>query len=119
MVWWKHRGSSQYPCCGTDEEDKPHITRCTQEAATIKWNTAIKALTEWMKDEQTDPHLTQVLIAGLQVWHNETSSSIDLPATRQQSQLSWDAALDGWLGMEWRVQQAVYWAQWQWWKSNK
>jgi len=78
-----------------------------------KWNSAIHMLTKWMKQQQTDPQIIHALTAGLQAWCKGMTTEEDTPALKQQLHLVWDAALDGWLGMEWQAQQDAYWVQWQ------
>jgi len=83
---------------------------CTQDDAALKWTKAIVALMQWMKDEQSDPNLIQALTQVLQAWRSGTALSEHTPAFHKQSQLGWDAALDGWLLVEWQVQQDAYWS---------
>jgi len=37
----------------------------------------------------------------------------------QQSLLGWEGVLDGWLGIQWHLQQAAFWNQWKRKKSSK
>jgi len=71
-----------------------------------------------MKQQQMDPVLTSSLIAGIQVWQEGKTTEDDTPASTQQSQIGWGAALDGWLGTEWQAQQEAYWMHWRCWKSS-
>jgi len=50
-----------------------------------------------MKEENSALHLIQAIEDGLQAWQQDTQSPGDSPATSQQSQIGWDAALNGWL----------------------
>jgi len=101
MKHWKLRSSAQCPRCGAESEDKEHILRCPQEAATHKWHEAIQDLADWMKQQQTDPRLIHSLTMGLLAWWEGRTTKEDTPAFNQQSRLGWDAALDGWIGTEW------------------
>jgi len=74
---------------------------CNQADTTIKWNVAITTLTEWMKQEQSDPQLNQILTMGLQTWQDNAPQLTNSPVAHQQSELGWDATLDGWLRLEW------------------
>jgi len=110
MVKWKQCTMDQCPCCRTNKEDKIHILPCDQEAASAKWNEAIKKLQDWMKQEQLDPHLIQLLITGLQAWHNKDYQHSDSPVALWQLRLGWEAALDGWISLTQREHQEVFWA---------
>jgi len=68
MVQWQQRTSASCPRCGHTPEDKPHISRCIQDEVTLHWMEVVNALTQWMKDEQSDPTLIQALTQGLQAW---------------------------------------------------
>ncbi len=100
-------------------EDKAHITRCPQAEAAAVWSAAVNALIQWMKEEQTDPNLTQALAEGLEMWRSGTTTHNDTPASQKQAWIGWGAALDGWLTIEWRAQQEQYWLQWRRKKSSK
>ncbi len=119
MVRWKKRTSDTCPRCGSSPEDKDHITRCTQEEAATIWLNAITALTQWMKDEQSDPTLIKAITEGLAEWRSGIPADNDTPAFQKQSELGWQVALDGWITIEWRAQQEQYWLQWRRKKSSK
>ena len=74
------------------------------------WSNAVTALTQWMKDEQPDPTLIQAINEGLAEWRSGTPAANATPAFQKQSRLGWQAALDGWIMIEWRAQQEQYWA---------
>jgi len=119
MVRWKQRTSDTCPRCRTPLKDKAHIMRCQQDDTTTVWSTAVTALTQWMKEEQSDPIIIQAIAEGLEMWRSGTTANNDTPAFQKQSWLGWDAALDGWLTTEWRAQQEQYWLQWRHKKSSK
>jgi len=110
---------AECPRCAMAEEDKIHIIRCTQPEASSLWTSALSTLEKWLKEEDTDPALTQDLIAGLQSWYQGTPAQPSSPATLQQSLLGWEGVLDGWLGIQWCLQQAAFWNQWKQKKSSK
>jgi len=74
---------------------------------------------KWLKEEDTDPAIIQALTTGLQSWYQGVAPQSGSPALVLQLLLGWDSALDGWLGIEWRLQQEAYWNQWKWKKSSK
>jgi len=124
QLWWQQQSSAACPRCRMTLEEKLHICRCTQDKATLKWTEAIVALMLWMKAEQSDPNLIQALTQGLQAWHSGTAPLEATPVFYKQSLLGWDAALDGWLLVEWHAQQETYWLTWQrkklskWWMTK-
>jgi len=72
-----------------------------------------------MKAEQLDPQLIKVLIMELQAWHNGKPHTCTSPLVQQQLEIGWDAALDGWLSLDWQATQEAYWLQWHQCKSSK
>jgi len=118
MVRWQKRNSSACPRCGSPE-NKEHIIRCNHTEATSTWNTTILALQKWMQEEQFDPMLITDLIAGLQQWRSGSQPTSTSVSTQSQNLLGWDALLDGWLSVEWRLQQEAYWNLWRKKKSSK
>jgi len=119
MVRLQQRSTAEFPQCRMTIEDKTHIIRCTQAEATSTWTVAITDLTQWMKDEQTDPQLITALTLGLQAWWQGMPSLDESPTSHQQLQVVCDAALDRWLGLEWKAQQEAYWSLWRQKKSSK
>jgi len=84
-----------------------------------KWNENIQALKEWMKQENSDPQLILNLTQRLQAWWEEQEPPRGSMVEQTQVEVGWNLVLDGWLCLEWRLQQEAYWAQWWWWKSSK
>jgi len=113
MVHWKQCSLAECPRCGTSLEDKAHITQCQTESVNTLWDEAINELTQWMKVEQTAPHLVQALVDGLQAWRQNSPVVEETLASNKQARIGWDGLLDGWLSLEWQSQQEAYWAQWQ------
>jgi len=72
-----------------------------------------------MVDAKSDPILMEELVNGLQVWQLGTTSAGSTTASQKQETLGWDVLLDGWLSIEWCMQQETYWSTWQWKKSSK
>ncbi len=66
-----------------------------------------------MVEVDTDPIITKKLIDGLRSWYQGIILLPRSPSMVQQSLLGWESVLDGWLGTEWHLQQAAYWAQWK------
>jgi len=119
VVWWQQCTSANCPWCRHTPEDKPHISRCTQDEATLCWTEAVNALMHWMKEEQSNPPLIQALTHGLQAWQSGMQLTDTTPVYDWQTQLRWDVVLDGWLSVEWQVQQEVYWVMWKRKKSSR
>ncbi len=118
MAKWKQCTCTQCPWCNFPQEDKTHILKCPQDEASRKWDDASNALAQWLKDEQSNPMITQTLIEGLQAWRHDMAPPIS-PLGSRQSLLGWDVVLDGWLCLEWHAMQQAYWAQWRQKKSSK
>jgi len=119
MARWKQRSTAECPRCGISPEDKAHIFQCQQEDAATQWNEALDSLQKWMKDEKSDPILTEELIKGLMAWRSGLTAPGSTTASQQQGILGWDVVLDGWLSIEWRAQQETYWSSWRRRKSSK
>jgi len=119
MARWKQRSTAECPRCRISPEDKAHIFQCQQEDAATQWNEALDSLQKWMKDEKSDPILTEELIKGLMAWRSGLTAPGSTTASQQQGILGWDVVLDGWLSIEWRAQQETYWSNWRRRKSSK
>jgi len=119
MVRWKQCSADQCPRCGLPREDKSHIIRCQHESATKTWDDALTNLKEWLKTEQTDPQLIELLLTELNAWRNNEPHSTTSPVAQAQTAIRWDAVLDGWLSLEWQATQSAYWQQWKRRKSSK
>jgi len=119
MVRWKQRNTAECPRCATEVEDKLHIIRCPQQEASSIWESALLALNQWLKAEDTAPAIIHELITGLQSWYQGSPAQQRPPATNQQSLIGWAAVLDGWIGIQWHLQQEAFWAQWKRRKSSK
>jgi len=88
-----------------------HITQCQTDSVNTLWDKAINELTQWMKVEQSAPHLIQALVDGLQAWRHNSPASEEMPVLHKQARIGCDGLLDGWLSLEWWSQQEAYWAQ--------
>ncbi len=100
-------------------EDKIHIICCPHTEAALLWTSALSSLKKWLKETDTDPAIIQALTTGLQLWYQGAAPQTGSPALIQQSLLGWDGIMDGWLGIEWCLQQEAYWNQWKRRKSSK
>jgi len=89
MVRWQQQISDQCPQCRQPREDKPHIIQCHQEMVMEKWN-VLKQFKEWMQTEQSDPHLIELLIAELHVWHNSELHTHTPLVAQKQLEIGWD-----------------------------
>jgi len=119
MVKWKQRSTAECPQCSMAMEDKIHIICCPHTEAALLWTSALSSLKKWLKETDTDPTIIQALTTGLQLWYQGAAPQTGSPALIQQSLLGWDGIMDGWLGIEWRLQQEAYWNQWKRQKSSK
>jgi len=114
-IWFTgNKGATaKCPRCDAPQEDKAHIITCQQDEANLKWTESLKSLERLMQLEQSNPQLTALLINGLQTWRNGEDPPQDSTLAQQQASIGWSHVLDGWLTVEWRVQQDAYWAQWK------
>jgi len=72
-----------------------------------------------MKTEQSDPKLIELLLTELQAWRNGEPHTTTLQLAQTQLEIGWEAALDGWLSLDWQATQEAYWLQWCRCKSSK
>jgi len=82
--------------------DKVHIVLCS--GADEQWQLAMKNLTKWLRENNTDWVVTNALIEDLERWHQGPTSpgkTSTLSAADPQSIIGWSYVHDGWLATSW------------------
>ena len=110
-------GKRTCPLCECTNEDRDHIMRC-HHTSRLEWRQGcITKVTEYCQITNTYPHLTRLLVEGLERWlaGNDAPSialdgyPLDLHAViRQQNKVGWNQVMLGRFVTEWRRIQARY-----------
>jgi len=111
MARWNFRSSMHCPRCGTENEDKAHITQCPAPAAREIWQHSLKKLTQWLRDSNTAHEISEAIVWGLNQWI-EPGQSLEPPGGQfvsDQTLIGWNHFLDGWLAQSWRLHQEGVW----------
>jgi len=111
MARWQFRSSTSCPRCGTENEDKAHITRCNDAAAREVWNQSLKQLGQWLRDSNTSHKISAAIQWGLSQWLEPQQQS-EPPRGQfvvDQAAIGWDRFLDGWIAQSWRDHQEGIW----------
>jgi len=109
MVQIKLRQTVACPCCGHPNEDTSHILQCLHPDAQLLWDTAILQLQAHLQETETKPGMIEDLSAGIDVWHKQAPQPPTLTIAGQaQASLNWNNLVHGFLGKEWKIQQAIY-----------
>lgn len=75
---WKENKTDACPRW-EQKEDASHAWTCQDISNQDIWNTKLGYLENWLVKKQTNPNITQAIIAGLSAWRSE--SNIALPRT--------------------------------------
>ncbi len=111
MACWQFRSSTNCPRCGSELEDKAHITQCTNEEARLTWKQSLKQVEKWLRENNTAHELLAAILWGLNQWQ-EPQWGADSPTGQfflDQMVIGWDRFLDGWLAKSWRAHQEGVW----------
>jgi len=120
MCQWHFRTSSQCPRCGDMLEDKQHILTCHAPEARELWETSLKAVERWLKDEGTDTMLREHLMDYLRSWSRTSPNPQAAPTyIAEQDAIGQHYIWDGWLSKAWREHQEQIWKQSRSRKSSK
>jgi len=68
MVCRGHWSSAQCPQCQANLEDKVHILKCPAPSAQTQWELSITKLSNWLKEQGTDPGIQLTIIGHLHQW---------------------------------------------------
>jgi hypothetical protein len=109
MHRWKLSPNAECPRCGAEETAK-HVWECRGSDADKQWQSSMKALKEHLVTIQTDSIIIDSILQGLHRWRFGETLGMDIAteATQQQSQLGWDALLEGRIAQAWSEQQRQY-----------
>jgi len=114
MVQMKLRQTADCPCCGHRNEDTSHILQCPHPDAQLLWDTAILQLRGHLYNAETKPGTMEDLSTGIDAWCKQEPPPHTLTTAGQaQTSLTWNNLVHGFLGKEWKIQQATYYNQWR------
>jgi hypothetical protein len=93
-----------------------HVLQCKQQSALDLWSKSIQDLERWMTINQRHPEMIELIILGLQYWHDQVripfTYDILEPTLRKawnkQRRIGWRSFLDGFWVLEWRQCQSQY-----------
>jgi hypothetical protein len=110
---WKHQAHSTCPRCGQEDENTQHVVVCKELSAKLTWDKALTQLNQWMKDNNSDPDMREVIIEQLNTWRDNPTQPpriIEKGMTRlaqeEQSTIGWDQMLQGFTSLQWKEIQA-------------
>ncbi len=123
MQRWRFRSASNCPRCQHPLEDKPHIIRCPAEAAVNIWQSFLKNLRSWLREQRTSPTLTDTILQCLISWYQEENPQETSATSRYLFDdfhaIGADRLIEGWLPLAWRLEQENYWSHIRTRKSSK
>jgi hypothetical protein len=113
---YKHQKHSKCPRCLSDNENVHHVLRCTQHGAKSLWTQSIDSLEQWMTRNQGHPELIELIILGLNKWHDQHIIPYDYDilepllkqAYNQQRRIGWASFIEGFWSRSWRLCQDEY-----------
>ena len=95
-----------------------HITVCTSPPATATWNAAVANLEKEMNENDSEPHMTQIICSSLRAWRNGEGlvphPTTDIPqivmeAMGEQDSIIWyNFSNNGFISKKWRIIQKAY-----------
>jgi len=105
------RSTAECPRCHAEIEDKQHIIRCPATSARTQWQSSIKKLSQWLKDQGTAIDIRIAIISHLERWAQGENSQEDTeqPFIGEQQHIGWDRMMDGWISRRWRAYQDKIW----------
>jgi len=112
MRRWKQRSHNTCPRCHTVPETHDHIFRCQAPETKQRWKNSLTQLKSWMKETKMFPTIQCKILEGLNNWQNtrETNTiNTASEASKEQSWLGWNLALDGVISKKWQEEQAAVW----------
>jgi len=97
------RSTAECPRCHAETEDKQHIIRCPATSARTQWQSSLKKLSQWLKDQGTAIDIRIAIISHLERWAQGENSQEDTeqPFIGEQQHIGWDRMMDGWISRHW------------------
>jgi hypothetical protein len=100
---YKYQNHSKCPRCEEDKETTAHVLQCQHPLAINLWTQSIQDLEAWMTINNGHPEMIELMILGLQQWHDNEhilhSYNIHEPmlstAWKKQCRLGWRSFLQG------------------------
>jgi hypothetical protein len=106
------RPSDECPRCG-ESESVEHVWRCGNSDTTKLWNAQLGALKKLLRQLQTDPKITKVIVEGLNGWRQGEEKRYNSRFAAEQvadcqTESGWKHFFEGRLHKEWRILQEKY-----------
>ncbi len=109
MVLMRLRQTADCPRCSHPNKDTSHILQCPHPDAQTLWDTAILQLRGHLYNAETKPGMMEDLSTRIDAWCKHEPAPPTLTTARQaQKSLTWNNLVHGFLGKEWKIQQAHY-----------
>ena len=113
---WKHQTHSSCPRCGMAKETAEHILTCKSPPATAIWNATIAQLEKWMNDNDSEPHMTEIICSSLRAWREGVRlpyPTTEIPlivmeAMVEQDNIGWYNFSNGFISRKWRMIQKAH-----------
>jgi len=107
---WKKYDADECPRCG-EPEDKTHVWLCTGRQASEVWEKSIKGLLPtWLPDNKICPEISEAICSGLfvRLAMVATPDSAMPEVFQNQTQIGWQALLEGCPALGWAEAQQRY-----------
>ena len=114
LVNWKYQDDAKCPRCGHPEETTEHVSICHGRDANKVFRRSHKRLRRVLRKEDTDPRIQRALLSSLKRWRKSepfpTTADPDIQqAITQQTEIGWQALLEGLPSHKWaQLQQSYY-----------
>jgi hypothetical protein len=114
---WKHQNHNTCPRCGRDNENTEHVILCKAPSAISTWEQAINNLERWMKDNDAEPHMLEIICNSLRAWKSmeplpaptNEIPHIVMEAMIEQDSIGWYNLINGFISKKWaKIQQAHF-----------
>ena len=109
---YKHQDHTRCPRCQQREGSVAHVIQCPALSATNLWLKSIEDLRKWMKENEGNSTLCDMICNNLKAWQKQalyppgqTPDTILAQALKEQDRIGWQSFLEGYWSTQWRVKQ--------------
>jgi len=114
MLKWKKQENDACPRCG-EQEDARHVWTCQSPEACLLRSQDLFKLRKWLKEQDTAPEISRVLMTRLTSWSFNTRAypqrvrDMDIRrALQEQDDIGWTNLLEGCVSQHWAVAPTNY-----------